>query len=621
MTYPRAVTAQLLDYDGTPVPGTPLLNAFDISFYDELNGPGRGQVSMALSEVGSAQIAPGRYVNCLVNGVVRFTFKIEGNPQYSIIEQGEEEAQIVSVSGRGWGCTFDEAIVYPDYGRNFVLETSWRVFSFASPLYPRRASWLAANAYAEYLDGVDTQNCYGHAQVAPDGLSYPAPIGFPWTTDSFNLVAGVPTANYVDTFWLRPNATDMPVWNSTGYYFFRATMTVTGDITPITFTVTGDNFFTFFFEGVPILGEEINTGDHFMWRGWKEHILFLPAGTYTVAGAVYNISWTDLGSPGPITLFPCPAEGYDPPTPTDGNPGGLMAAMFVEGTPLEPPTYILTTDATWKSAYDPITWPGWTPGEIIDKLVDEAVARGALEIYSSSSFTDPNDSDSLAWRPVMASVVRPDIPVFPVEVGSTIMGALEQLNDSGYVNWHVRSGTLVLDMWRGRQPGSPSSSATFAAGVNLAAYERNATAAYANALMVQWAGGYVVVEDAAAITAYGTRVEDIYSSDAPSGNEATLQGEYELLRRAQSSYPAIVASIEPVSATDCPYEAFEVGDYVTIPGPSIVRVLSIQCRQDAEGWAEWTCELNAKLDVPERKTDKLLQQIGGRNQVVRGAVT
>ena len=621
MTYPRAITAQLLDSDGSPTIDDPLAEAFDISFYDELNGPGRGQVSLALSDSGSSYVLPGLYVNCLVDGVVRFTFKIEGNPEYKIIEQGEEESQILTVSGRGWGCVFDEAIVYPDYGRNFVLETSWRVFSFASPLYPRRASWLAANAYAEYLEGVDTQYCYGHAQVAPDGLTYPAPIGFPWTTDPFNLVAGDPTENYVDTYWLRPNATDMPIWNDTGYYFFRSEMVVVGDITPVKFTVTGDNFFTFFFEGVPILGEEINTGDHFMWRGWKEHILFLPAGTYIVAGAVYNISWTDLGAPGPITLYPCPAEGYDPPTPTNGNPGGLMAAMFVEGTPLDAPVHILSTDSSWDSAYDPITWPGWTPGEIIDKLIDEAVARGSLSVYSSNTFTDPNDSDGAAWRPVMSSVTRPDIPVFSVEVGSTIMSALEQLHDSGYVNWHARPGTLSLDMWRGRQPGSPTSSATFAAGVNLLAYERNATAPYTNSLMVQWAGGYMVVEDAAAIAEYGTRVEDVYSSDAPSEHEATLQGEYELLRRAQSSYPAIVARIEPVSAVDCPYEAFEVGDYVTVPGPLTVRVLSIQCQQDTEGWAEWTCELNAKLDVPERTTDKLLRQIGGRNQVVRGTVT
>jgi hypothetical protein len=220
----------------------------------------------------------------------------------------------------------------------------------------------------------------------------------------------------------------------------------------------------------------------------------------------------------------------------------------------------------------------------------------------------------------MTDVDRPDIPTFSVEVGSTILSALGQMHDSGYINWHVRPGTLILDMYRARLPSSPSSSATLAGGVNLLAYERNATAPYANALMVQWEGGYIIVEDAAAITAYGTRVEDVYSSDAPSEQEAELQGINELIRRAQSSYPALVAAVEPTSAADCPYEAFEVGEWVTVPGGTIVRVLSINCTQDQEGWAIWTLELNERLDVPERRTNKLLQQIGGRNQVIRGRV-
>jgi hypothetical protein len=354
----------------------------------------------------------------------------------------------------------------------------------------------------------------------------------------------------------------MPTWRDPGYYFFRGEFTLTGDITPVQITVTGDNFFTFFLEGVPILGEEINKGDHFMWQGWKEHKIFLPAGTYTVAAAVYNISWTDLGAPGPISLYPCAAEGNDPPTPSDGNPGGLLCAIFVPGDHVTAPVYVYTSDDSWMSWYDPTTWPGWTPGQIIQQLIDEADARGAISIYDSSTFTAPNDSDSLAWRPIMTDVDRPDIPTFSVEVGSTILTALGQLHDSGYI----------------------------------------------------------IVDDAAAIAAYGTRVEDVYSSDAPSEQEAELQGINELLRRAQGSYPALVAAVEPTSTADCPYEAFEVGDYVTVPGGSVVRVLSINCTQDQEGWATWTLELNERLDVPERRTNKLLQQLGGRNQVIRGRV-
>jgi hypothetical protein len=138
--------------------------------------------------------------------------------------------------------------------------------------------------------------------------------------------------------------------------------------------------------------------------------------------------------------------------------------------------------------------------------------------------------------------------------------------------------------------------------------------------MVQWEGGYILVEDVAAIADYGTPVEDVYASDGPSEEEARIQGEVELLRRAQSAYPAIVAVVEPTSAADCPYLAYETGDWVTVPGGDVVRVFSVNCQQGPEGWATWTLELNAKLDVPERRTTQLLQQIGGRNQVVKGAI-
>lgn len=614
----RVVTAQLLDYDGSVVPGDPLLDAFDVSFYDELNGPGRGQISLALSDPGSAEIFPGRYVNVLVGTAVRFTFKIEGNPQYNVIEEGEEFAQIVTVAGRGWGCVFDEAITYPTYNRNFVLGTSWRLFSFASPDFPNAGSWDPAIPYAEYLEGWDTWECYYHAQYAPDGLAYPSPIGFPWTTDPYNLVAGEKTDNYVDTFWIRP--ADMPIFNEPGYYFFRTTITVENNPTAVTVTVTGDNFFTFFVEGIPILGEEISTADHLMWLGWKQQEIFLPAGTYVVAAVVYNLGWDELAPGGSFDYPPCELEGW-PGGVTVGNPGGLLAAMYIENGPAFAPTHIKSTDDSWNSFWDPDTWPGWTPGQIIDKLISEATARGAIAIFNSDTFGDNTDTNNEPWRPVVDTVDRPDIPTFALEIGSTLMSALQQMEEAGYIDWHVQPGNLILDVWRGRLPSSPTSSATLAAGVNLMGFERNATAPYANALMVQWEGGYAIVEDAAAITAYGTRVEDVYSSDAANEQEAILQGENELLRRAQEQYPAIVAIIEPTGPSDCPYEGFGIGDYVTVPGPDVVRVYSINCQQDNEGYAVWTCELNAKLDVPERRTAQLLQQIGGRNQVVRGAVT
>lgn len=411
----------------------------------------------------------------------------------------------------------------------------------------------------------------------------------------------------------------MPYWNSNGYYFYRSTITIVDNPTTVTVTVTGDNFFTLFVEGIPILGEKINVADHLMWQGWKEQEIILPAGTYVLAGVVYNVSLAEIAPGGEVNWPACALEG-DPGGLSDRSPGGLLVAVYVDKGLITAPEHIKSTDSSWVAYYEPDTWPGWTPGQIIEKLILESTTRGAITILNSDTFTDALDSNGEVWRPIVATIDRPDIPTLGLAIGSTLLAALGQLEEFGYIDWHVRPGTMILDVWRGRKPSSPTSAATLTAGVNIIEFERNSTAPYANALMVQWEGGYTVVEDAVAIVSYGTRVEDVYSSDAANEAEAILQGENELLRRSQEQYPAIVAVLEPASAADCPYEAFEVGDYVTLPGPDVVRCYSINCQQDAEGWASWTCELNAKLDVPERRTAELLQQIGGRNQIIRGAV-
>jgi hypothetical protein len=417
---------------------------------------------------------------------------------------------------------------------------------------------------------------------------------------------------------------NQPSYASTGYYFFRNEFTLS-EFTPVTFTVTGDNFLTLFLEGVPILGESPKNADSWLWQGWMDHQIWLPAGTYTVAAVVYNIAFSDMGASPPYPdQPPCPAEGFAG-GPRDDNAGGLLFAAFIDGGFGEAPEAILMSDDSWIGFYDPTTWPGWTPGQIIQQLIDEAIIQGSITVFDNggSVWDADDDSNGDPWRPLDPTVDRPDIPMFPVDVGSSLMSALYDMHEQGWIRWHGQPGTFILDIYRGRLP-TPSSSASLVAGVNLMALERSSTTPYANALLVQWESGFEPVEDAAAVTSFGTKVERLYASDAPSKEEAISQGDTELIRTAQQGFPAITAVVEPTSTADCPYEAFGISDYVTIPaiggGTEDVRCLSIACQQDNMGYAVWTLELNQKLDVPERRSDELLQSIGGRNQVLRGVV-
>jgi len=295
--------------------------------------------------------------------------------------------------------------------------------------------------------------------------------------------------------------------------------------------------------------------------------------------------------------------------------------MYEAGDALNPPVPILMTNETWTAHYDEFYWPGWYPSQIIDQLISEAMAEGAMTIFNSTTYGELFDSAGETWRPFDTSYDRPDIPTIAFEVGTSVMKALQTMKEKGWIHWHVRPGTWVLDVYRARLPASPTAIATLGGEVNLTEFTKNATAPYANALQVQWEGGVETVKDLAAITAYGTASWASLSSNAGSADEAILEGENDLLIRAQAGFPALVAKVEPTGFADAPYEGFRTGDYVdavTTAGTETVRCLSIACQQDALGYAVWTCELNQKLDVPKRRDDQLLQQIGGKQQVIRG---
>ncbi|MCA1807219.1 MAG: hypothetical protein LC687_05150 [Actinobacteria bacterium] len=596
MTYLRAVTAVLLESDGTtPVAGTPLANSFRRQFMDEINGPGFGSCALQVTDPGAVEVYPGRYVQILVAGTPRFTFQIEGDPQYKLVDPGEEHDEIMIFSGRGWAANLDQALVFP-MNMTLNLDSSWRLFSFASPDFPNDGAWVAADELYEYLDGTSYPSVISpyRAPIAPDGLRYPAPIGYPFNTSINTLyidpLDGTVTKlpDYEDTFWIWPPGEEL----SLGYAFFRREL-VLADDGFYAITVTGDNFFTLFLEGVPLLGEDTLVP---IWKYWKEAEIFLEAGTYQLGAVVQNPLWT-LGA----------------------NPGGFIMNVYQNGPGAVPTTSILVTDDDWICDFDANLWPGWTPGQIIVTMTDEATARGEMTAYAGDTFTATTDSDGDPWADAQDG--SPYIPSFAADVGSTIMAALDRMVTQGHIDWHVHPDTLTLDAWSQGTAGT-TPGVTLAEGVNLMTFERGSTTIYANALLVQWEKGFVQVpapadEPTAAQTAFGSKVADVYSTDASSEDEAIRLGEVELERRATAAWPAIIARVEPTSAADCPYEGFDLFDSLAVPafggGTEQAKVLSISLDEDKEGYAIWDLELNRRWLVPERRDAELLRNLGGRS--------
>jgi hypothetical protein len=150
------------------------------------------------------------------------------------------------------------------------------------------------------------------------------------------------------------------------------------------------------------------------------------------------------------------------------------------------------------------------------------------------------------------------VPTFAVRVGSSVLEALAQLHDEGWINFHMRPGTTMLDMWSYDTPPQNSgitlevSTDTFLG--NLMDVERQPDAQLANALLVAYDDGastkYVRCSDAGSIALYGKH-EEVWDSGGTSPDEATRAGNVELRKRAVNEEGgAIVAVIEPRSMAE-----------------------------------------------------------------------
>jgi len=613
--YVPVLSLQLLEAQGeVVVAGDPLATAFGVTWFDELNGPGFGSLQIPLSETAAvAELTPFRLVRCFVGGVMAFTWQIENQPKLLSINDDEEYGQIVEVRGRGWASTLDDAIVYPpipigetssDLTASFL--GSERVFSFASPDYPdvwgNPNLWPFVLHAGSALPSDELQPWrYERVETSEDVWeNLPAPVGWPWSSsEAYVYALADPTV--WKSHWIWPTTNVFEV----GWAFFIGDFLYPDPARPLTITTTADNMFTMFMDGTPVLGE---TEDAHIWKGWKEVTPGVPPDHIVrVACVVENIPWS-AGS----------------------NPGGWLLAMMYNDDAGTIEDIAMVTNGAWRAIYSPSVWPGWTAGQIMSKLIGEAITRNVSFADFTYDFSSSAGSDGLSWDVTIDGTTTSSIPIFSISLGSSYLQVLEKLHDDGWINWRMSAGGLILQMWSFDSPPLDSG-AVFAAADNIMSLERESDQPYANSLLVSYDSGFVVVEDAAGIAARGRR-EDVLSSDAATLVEAQRMGGYELEKRAiDAEGGAIAMTIEPsdtVNQTDIPYIGFQVGEGVTIPslagGTALVRVMSITARQDDMGDLEFILELNKRWPVLERDTSKLLRSIGGKTQGsagTRGVVT
>lgn len=521
--------------------------AFGITWQDQESGQGIGAVSLMRDNVWSSELREGRFIRCwLYDGEV-FTWRVETVVRNTIV-QDEESGETVDASGRGWVTTWDTAKVYPAGGVTARPAVPSRVFNFASPDYPL-AGWTAA-----YV--VQAQGTLGAVwRRAELSTVVPAPAGWLYQLRSAKWI------------WSRSGAA------SVGKSYFRTTFTL-GAQTAVVIAATGDNLWTLYLNGVPLLGDNANAS---AWAEYRKAGIVLPAGTYTLGAVVENL----------------------------GGAGGFLCAVYTEDSDGFVDTIVKVTDGTWLANDAPTVEPGWTAGQIVRQLLMEAQARDQLTAWSVD-FTDTVDSDGTPWEP---------IPEFQVEVGDGLESVLEQLHEQGWVDFAAAPAAPVLRLWVHEGQGQVARSAEFVRGVNIVDGDHGQAQPAVNRLLVRYGAGMFVLDDTASQTALGMILEGFLTLDTADETEARRLAQ-RALDQASGQELAMAFGISPRGDTpDRPYADFSLGDTVLAPDAddvsTRVRVLSITVSVDDEsGEADLALELNRRTIDQETVRTDLLRALG-----------
>jgi hypothetical protein len=595
-----AVTAVLLDRVGAVVGS--LDGYVSCEWQDVLNDDGSGTIVLPYGHPMIASATPGCQVRCSYYGLEAFTFVVPDGAEIEAVADGEESAQTVTLSGPGRAALLERAMIYSPKGLAEAFNAQHRLFSFASPDYP-------------YIDGFASDS-YVHTEW--HGRDNPDPITGVGTTRWMTNIEYTTVLRGEDDvveniWWPAPVEWPIPqanwIWGTfdseiVGRNYFWRQFTINAEVNAGIF-VTGDNGWTLYLDGLPILGED--RYDH-TWAEFKVLETKLPAGTYTLAAVVENWPWPpQYDNPGafmcgvvPLTssgeTFPIAEVGLDiPPTPSEPTRSGKNAVDVAN---------FLITDGTWKSLAYPLEEPGWSAGDIVRAMVAEAQARDALDSWLTA--WNESDSGGDEW-PLMA--------MFSAPIGSSVRDLLRSLVDQGVVDWDVLPGDMVLRMFN-QSPAGVNVGTAFAVTGDIATQEIVAqTFSPQNEpvtrLLVKWSEGYFQVEAPAEAAVWGWQ-EGFVTIDAATQQEAERRANV-LLEAIKEPRWSVVVTVDALEANR-PYYAYRKGDRITVPdengAPKAYRVMSISVVADDYGKAGVVLELDSQLLTRFRDEDNLIRLLG-----------
>jgi hypothetical protein len=476
-----------------------------------------------------------------------------GDRASTIVSSGERSELTYKLAGPGLKQLFDDARVEA-VGGTQQLSSDKRFFNFAS----EQGSWYKP---ADWIDPFVQGSVTG-------GSVYPVPEKWP---------VGATAAQWI---WASPKLPTMPF----GYCYFRYTINVTAGRYAI-YSAADDQYVLY------INGEQIakSSDNKTAWREATRVEVDLPGGQAVIAYRANNINGPEFMGPAALAM--------------------AVAKVAIDGAE----TFVGQSQAAgWKVLPYPEKAPGWSPGEVMGDLLDEAGDRGVLfPTKLTKTFTDVVDSNGVPWP-------EESFIDWEFKVGESMLSVVNKLEESTVDIW-IDPDTFELHMIPVRgvdrtkfifeNGAAVATPIEFKLGKHLRTASTQSKSKIKNNLLLKTLDGFITLENGPSKNEYG-RLE----SSIDTGVSAALAADIAMAVFAQRAQEEEGASYDLLTLEYKPYIDFNVGDLVLAPnefGESVPRrVMSISVQESSAGRPLYTIEFDVIFRDNEDRINKILDKLG-----------
>lgn len=543
-------------------------NATSVSALEELKGDGAGSFRLAAGD-SRLSLSPdiANYMNVcqvIVDGAIRQSWVLR-NVHREFVGSGENAALYYEFSGPGLREWLKHAVVYPQGVANWAidkLKPGTRYFNFSSPM----GAWYNPAQWSTPIKII--------AQGDTTPWSTGSSTGSPWQT----APVGWPDTTGASPYWIwssdtRPTAPEGDVYFR---YEFNTTDT---DFWTYTLFVTADNAFQAYIDGEPVAAQNLKDTWHFLYQGTKD----LGPGNHVIAIRASNSNGT--------------------------SPAGMIAAFFKNGDAkknIAAQLITVTGDPGWVCMPYPDRPPGFTAGEVLTILLNEAKIRGVTSLQGVDiAFTNATDSNGEAWAEPID---------FAFDIGMTYYDVVARLEELA-CEVRINPITFKLEAYnkQGTHRDTGNSPVEFRRGHNVLQASEESQGDFTNVYLMSYGDEKLTeVKDTYHSIPQVGRIESFYSTDTSRDKKTTIQIANKMLELGKDPNDSATIVITDVQG-HAPWKDFKVGDWVLGPGTQGLRqrrVVSIATTQDEKtGRAAYEVELDTKSQDRADKIAEFLQRM------------